>query len=453
MAARIARALARIKADVRAALPDESIEQACERAGHRWRERVLGPVATVHLFVLQVTCFNTAITHLRLLAGLPVNAAAYCRARMRLPLAALRALLREASRALRPAPAAGAAGLWCGLRPLLVDGSSTIAPDTPTSQRAFGQPSGQKAGCGFPVPKVPGLFDALTGMVVEMLCLPLFTHEQSAVWRLHPLLGPGDVLVGDRGFCSFVHLAMLHLRAVAGLFRVHQRQVVDFRPHRKAGRKGTRGKGQRGRRRPSSRFVRRLGKHDPVVAWQRPGRKPKWMTDAQWATVPAELEVRELKYHLAGRGRRTRVVTVATTLLDPVKYPKEKVAELYGLRWQVETHFLELKTLLRMRRVKSQTADGVRKELAVYCLVYNLVRAVMVRAAARQGTTPDRISFADAVRRLLSAAPGDEPPDLVVNAKREGRHEPRVVKDLQDTYRKMTLPRKQMRRRLDLAKR
>jgi hypothetical protein len=177
------------------------------------------------------------------------------------------------------------------------------------------------------------------------------------------------------------------------------------------------------------------------------------MSAAQWAALPAELEVRELRYRLTGKGRRTRVVTVATTLLDPARYPAGEVAELYGLRWQVETHFLELKTLLRMRRVKSRTADGVRKELAVYGLVYNLVRAVMVRAAARQGTTPDRVSFLDAVRWLLSAGPGDGLPDLVINPKRDGRHEPRVVKDLQDTYRKMTLPRKQMRRRLDLAKR
>jgi len=175
---------------------------------------------------------------------------------------------------------------------------------------------------------------------------------------------------------------------------------------------------------------------------------------AEFDALPAELLVRELRYHLTGRGRRTRVVTIATTLLDPALYPKEKVAELYGLRWSVETHFAELKTTLRMRRVKSHTPDGVRKELAVYCLVYNLVRAVMVRAAARQGTTPDRVSFIDALRWLLSAAtPGEEVAALVINPRREGRHEPRVVKDLQDTYRKMTLPRAQMRRRPDLARR
>ncbi len=443
--ASIARALSRIKGDVRSFVSDESIRHACRAAGHSWRERQLGPVETVHLFVLQVIHFNTAIRHLRHLAGHAVNAAAYCEARMRLPLDVLRSLLRDTAAAAR----AGAASScrWCGLRVLLVDGSSTIAPDTPASQRAFGQPSNQKPGCGFPVPKILALFDALSGMVLEALCLPLFTHEQSSVWRLHPMLGKGDVLVGDRGFCSYVHLAMLHLRGVSALFRMHQRQIVDFRPGRKPHRKGQRG-------RPRSRVVRRLGQHDQLVAWIRPKAKPKWMTATQFQALPAELKVREVRYHVKGRGRRTRVVTIATTLLNTDLYPKEKVAELYGLRWSVETHFAELKTTLRMRRIKSQTPDGVRKELAVYCLVYNLVRHIMLHAAEQQGTTPDRVSFIDALRWLLSAAtPGEAVASLVINPRRPGRHEPRVIKDLQDSYRKMTLPRSQMRRRLDLAKR
>jgi hypothetical protein len=449
MAASIARALARIKDDLRAFVPDDSIEQAARDAGHHWRERLLGPVETVHLFVLQVIHCNTAIRHLRHLAGHAVNAAAYCEARMRLPLEVLHRLLLDSA-----ACACASTRTWCGLRRvLLVDGSSTIAPDTTASRWAFGQPPNQKPGCGFPVPKVLALFDAFTGMVLEAFCLPLFTHEQSDVWRLHPMLGKGDLLVGDRGFCSYVHLAMLHLRGVLGLFRMHQRLIVDFRPGRKSHRKGQTG-------RPRSRFVKRLGKHDQLVAWAKPKKRPSWMLQlaARFDALPEELLVRELRYHVNGgaRGRRTRVVTIATTLLDPDLYPKEKVAELYGLRWSVETHFAELKTTLRMRRVKSRTPDGVRKELAVYCLVYNLVRRVMCRAAERQGTTPDRVSFIDALRWLLSAdtaMPGADVASLVINPRRDGRHEPRVIKDLQDTYRKMVLPRAQLRRRPDLERR
>jgi hypothetical protein len=114
----------------------------------------------------------------------------------------------------------------------------------------------------------------------------------------------------------------------------------------------------------------------------------------------------------------------------------------------VETHFAELKTTLKMRRVKSQTAVGVQKELAVYALVYNLVHTVMVAAARRQKTTADRISFIDTVRWLLSAAPGETLPDLLINPLRPGRHEPRVVKDRQDSYPYLNKPRHVLRKAL-----
>jgi hypothetical protein len=448
--ASVARALARIKSDLGAYLPADSIESACREAGHRWRERKLGPVATLHLFVLQVLHFNTAIRHLRHLANKPVNAAAYCRARMRLPLAAVQALLRSSSEAMREAAAGvGGRGLWCGLRAFLADGTGTITPDTPALQKEFGQPPNQKPGCGFPVPKLLALFDALSGMVVELLAFPLYTHDLRGAWRLHPLLGPGDLLVGDRGFCSYGHLALLHARGVLACFRMHQRVVVDFRPHRRHNARGT-GKrgGKRERGLPSSRFVRRLGHWDQLVEWAKPKVLPKWMTPQQFDSLPQTLMVRELRYLLSEKGMRTRRVTVATTLLDERAYPKQEVAELYGLRWRAETHFAQLKTTLGMRKLKSKTPDGVRKELAVYCLVYNLVHAVMARAAERQGTTPDRVSFLDTLRWLLTAAPGEPVPDLVVNPLRPGRHEPRVIKDLQDTYRKMVLPRAAMKKQL-----
>jgi hypothetical protein len=405
------------------------------------------------LFILQILNFNTAMTGLRHLAKTAVKAPAYCKARTRLPLEVLQALLVQSSSAMRQT-ASSADALWCGLKAYLADGSSTIAPDTPDSQKAFGQPKGCKKGCGFPVPKVLGLFDAFSGMIVQALGFPLYTHEQSKIWMLHPLLGVGDLLVGDRGFCSFVHLAMLFSRRIHGLFRIHQKTIVDFRPHRKHRRSHRKGK-KKGKPRsrkskpmPSSKFIQRLGKHDQIVQWSRPQGKPKWMSQEQWAQIPAALLVRELRFVLLGKGQRTRVVTIATTLLDPVLYPKEKIAALYGVRWQVETHFAELKTTLKMRKVKSKTSEGVLKELTVYALVYNLVHLAMLRAAPRQGVSPDRISFIDTVRWMISARPGEELPDLLINRYRPDRHEPRVVKDREDTYTKMSRPREELRKAL-----
>jgi DDE family transposase len=448
--ARVSGILTRIANDLEPYLPEPSVLEAFRAAGHVWRERQLGPVRTLHLFILQVLACNTAMAHLRHLAGEVFSLAGYCQARARLPLAALQALLRESSAAMRAAANTGSDALWQGLRAFLVDGSSTIAPDTPDLQKSFGQPDGQKPGCGFPVPKLLALFDAFTGMVVEMLGFPLYTHEQSQVWMLHPLLKAGDLLVGDRGFCSFVHLAMLEARGVKGCFRCHQRQIVDFRPGRKS-RERFGGDDKTGR--PTSQFVRRLGKHDQIVRWKRPPKPPVWMTCEQWAAVPQWLEVRELRYTLASKGQRTHGVTLATTLLDETLYPMADVAELYGLRWRVETRFAELKTTLKMRKLKSKSPEGVMKELAVYCLVYNLVRAVTAAAGLRQKVEPDRISFIDALRWLRWAQPGAPIPDLIVNPLRPNRHEPRAIKDLQDTYRKLTRPRNEMRNHPELTER
>ena len=444
-------ALKRIQSDLATLMPEQSILDACRAAGHTWRQRQLGPVQTLHLFILQVMACNTAMSHLRLLAGEIFSVAAYCEARIRLPLVALQTLLRDSSAAMRKSAADAigksddGAGLWHGLRAFLVDGSSTITPDTPALQKAFGQPSNQKPGCGFPVPKLLALFDAFTGMVVEMLGFPLYTHEQSKVWRLHSFLKAGDLLVGDRGFCSFVHLAMLHARQVHGCFRCHQRQIVDFRPNRKSRDASTKAD-KSGR--PTSEFVKRLGKHDQIVRWKRPVIKPAWMSVEQWEAMPEWLELRELRYTLSNKGQRTHVVTIATTLLDPVLYPSEAIAALYDTRWRVETRFSELKTTLKMRKVKAKTEDGVMKELAAYCLVYNMVRAITAAAGLRQKVEPERISFIDALRWLLWATAGDAIPVLVVNPLRRGRHEPRVVKDLQDTYPKMTRPRSELRKAL-----
>jgi hypothetical protein len=473
--ASVAAALQRIKQDLHDHLSPRMIESACRRAGHRWRERKLGPVETIRLFVLQVLHCNTAIRHLRHLIKSPLNAAAYCRARMRLPLVVLQQLLRESSAALRQELAHerinrlgnhrdddqnGAKEdptCWRGHTTYLTDGSASITPDTPPLRKAFGQPSGRDPGCGLPVPKVLGLFDALTGLIVEVMAFALFVHEHSKVWLLHPLLQAGDLLVGDRGLCSYAHLALLAERGVLALFRLHQGQIVDFRPHRKAydRRRGPRARAaQKGR--PRSRFVRRLGKHDQVVAWLKPkwNDGPRsWMSRKQFDTLPEELLVREVRYRVPHKGYRTREVTVVTTLLDETLYPKEAIAELYGIRWRVETHWRELKTTLKMRRLKCRTEAGIKKELAVYALAYNLVHAVMVRAAARQRTTPDRISFSDALRWLLSAAPGEALADLVINPLRPGRFEPRVIKDYFDTYPRMTRPRRQFRVRLRSRKR
>ena len=440
---RIDTILKRLRQDVARSLDPESIRSACREVGHTWRNCALDPVAIVHWFVIQVLHGNTSLEHVARLGGGLFSGAAYCLARALLPLAVFQIVLHGLVKAL--VPITDQEGLWRGHRTLLIDGSAFSMPDTPELQKAFGQPGAQKPGCGFPVAKILALFHARTGVLLKVMAMPLRSHEMASVGGIHPDLKPNDVVVADRGFCSFAHLSLLTKHGVFALFRVHQRQIVDFTPDRPHARPGDK---RSAKGLPRSRWLRGLGVLDQVVEWFKPEEPPEWMTAEEYAALPETLIVRELRYQVGPRGFRTRTVTLVTTLLDAELYTLDALAQLYGTRWQVELNLRHLKTTMKMDVLKCKTVEGVLKELTVYAIVYNLVRVVMVEAARRQGVDPERISFVDALRWLEAARRGDELPELVVNPERPGRYEPRVRKRRPKQYPLMTKPRSVLRKGL-----
>jgi hypothetical protein len=442
MARSIHAAVERIKTEVGYWLKPESICALCESLNYVWRERVLGPVTTIHLFVLQVLHGNTACAHVPRLGGVLCTGEAYCQARSRLPLTLLQRLLTHIVDALRDSLLDD--GRWHGHRTFLLDGSSVSMPDTEELQKEYGQPGQQAKGCGFPVMHLLAIFHAATGFLLHVATAPLRTHDMSRIDQVHPELAAGDVLVGDRGFCSFAHLALLAARNVFGVFRAHQKQIVSFRPHRRAATKKSRKHGQRGR--PSSRWLKRLGRHDQLVEYVNPPRRPTWLSAEEYASLPATLTVREVRFTIDSPGRRTRVVTLVTTLLDPQKYPVADLAALYGQRWQIETNFRHLKQTLGMDVLRCESVPGVQREVAVYALVYNLVRLVMLEAAQRQEVPVERISFVDAIRWLADAVDGNPTLELRVNPHRPNRFEPRAVKRRPKEYDRLNRPRAVLRK-------
>ena len=414
---RIDSALRRLRQDLDACPDEAAVHDACRRAGHTWRDCLLTPVAILRWFVVQVLHGNTALKHVSLLAGRSFTDAALCPARERLALPVYQAVLRRLNGALI----------------------------TPELRAHFGTSGRAKPGCSFPLARILALFHAGTGLLLEVLATPLRVHEMASVGGVHPHLGPGDVLVGDRGFCSFLHLALLSARGAHAVIRVHARQVVDFTPNRPhVGRDA----GEAGRGRPRSRWLRRLGERDQVVQWSKPPKRRGWLAEDEFAALPGSLTLRELRCDVGRPGYRTRTVTLVTTLLDAETYPPESLAELYGMRWRVELYPRHLKTTMKMDVLKCKTIDGVLKELSVYALVYNLVRVVMLEAARRQEQDVERVSFVDALRWLANSDGDEDLPGLVVNPDRPGRVEPQVVKRRPKKYMWMTRTRAEWRKRL-----
>lgn len=436
-------ALRRIKADVAAYLQPASIERLCRELGHVWRERTLGPVVTIHAFLLQVLHGNTACDHVPHLVGKKFTGEAYAEARARLPLALFERLLMCVGASLKSCREE--AERWCGHRVWMLDSTGCSMPDTPELQRAFGQPGNQKPGCGFPVAHLLTLFHAGTGLLQKVILSPLRTHDLKHASKMHRELAAGDVLVGDRGFCSFAHLAQLVMAGFHGVLRIHPRMIVSFRMGRSHVPRGRRLRKLRGARGlPRSRWVRWLGHCDQVVEWYKPRQRPKWLDAEAYAALPGSLLVRELRFEIQLAGFRTQQITLVTTLLDPVRYPAEELAQLYFDRWRVEVNLRHLKQTLHLDVLRCKTETGVRKEICMLALVYNLVRLVMLEAARRQGVAPDRISFVDALRWLNTARPGKALRPLIVHPVRH-RVEPRVKKRRAKNYPLMTRPRAELR--------
>ena len=439
----IRHALQKVKDDHKQIISATTILATVAAVGHRFRERRLGPVETFQLFFMQVLNGNIACSALRHVAGMVCTVGAYCQARARLPVELLRRLLDAVCQSLREATEEGS--LWFGHRLFHLDGSSFSMSDTEDLQEAFGQPGGQAKGCGFPVAHILLMTDAVTGLILDVLAAPLRTHEMSKVSQMHPKLRPGDVVVADRGFCSYAHLALLLLHKLHAVLRIHQRIIVDFTPGRPHARKKA-SKSPKGM--PRSQWLRCIGTHDQIVRWFKPIRRPRWMSAEDYARVPELITVRELEYRIETPGYRTRHVSLVTTLLDDEKYTAKDLAEFYRCRWQIETNLRHLKQTMGMDVLRCQRADGVRKEMLMFALVYNLVCCVIYKAAHRQGVPPDRISFIDALRWLRASSPGDELIELIVNPYRPGRFEPRVVKRRPKAYSLMTEPRYVLRKKL-----
>ena len=446
MVASVTAVLRRFKTEWATQLQPEAIIGACEEAGYTsWRDRVLTPVTTVQLFLLQILHGNTACSHLPHLSGLRFTAAAYCQARARLPVRFFDLLLERFGRAVQRSALDD--GRWHGHRTFLVDGSGCSMPDTPALQDAFGQSTEQRPGCGFPVAHLLGLFHAGTGVLLKLVVAPLLTHDLAQVQQVHPLLAPGDVLVADRGLCSYAHLALLVQAGVHAVLRVGARQMVDFTPGRPFVRPSVRRtsavKGV-----PRSRWLKALGVHDQLVAWLKPKTCPSWLTREALAGLPETLVLREVRDHIGRPGFRTRQITLVTTLLDADIYRVADLAELYRQRWQVETALAHLKTTMRMDVLHCKTVSGVLKELTVFAMVYNLVRMVMCQSAMLQHIAVERISFLDALRWLGAPSTGVPLIALIVNPARPYRVEPRVKKRRPKSFPFMVKPRQELRQQL-----
>jgi len=137
--------------------------------------------------------------------------------------------------------------------------------------------------------------------------------------------------------------------------------------------------------------------------------------------------------------------------MSPFSPKRRTLAKLYHERWRIETSYLEFKQTFHADVLRSKTVANVEKEFAAHVLAYQLVRGLIVAAAARHGRKPTEISLLDAARLVvrfshhMAAAPAAALPIYTrapagCHRRQPGRRPPRPPRTPRPNTRMETLP-------------
>jgi hypothetical protein len=368
-------------------LSPESVRSACEKLQHEFRDRIFSPAITLWVFLAQVLSADhscrEAVAKLnfwRLARGLrpcSPDTGSYCEARQRLPEALFVELVRSTGKEL--CEKADAAWQWRGRVVKVVDGATVTMADTRENQQAYPQSRAQAEGVGCPIARIVVVFSLAVGVVIDAAIGPYKgkqTGENNLFRRLLGCFLPGEIALADGYYASFWDFAFLLERGVDLVARAHHKRKLDFRNGLK------------------------LGPYDQVIRYWKPVQRPAWLDRATYERLPDSIQVRQLRYSIEQPGFRTRLITLATTLVDANRYSADALANLYRCRWQAELNLRSLKTHLQMEHLRAKKPDTIRKEFYTHLLAYNLIRGTMLEAAMMAGVAPHQLSFKGALQSL-----------------------------------------------------
>jgi hypothetical protein len=268
-----------------------------------------------------------------------------------------------------PATTPAVAG-WCGLLVCAIDGTTMTIPDGVRNLAGYTKQAGNHGGTGYPQLRLVALVACGTRTMIDAVFGPTGTGENRYARRLARSLHAGMIVLLDRGFDD---TALIEQLAATGAHLLVRLQA---------------------RRRP------------PVLRHYRDGSYLTQIGATRVRVVEAEITI------ATTAGRHTGSYRLATTLLDPHRYPAAALVTLYHRRWEIETTYLELKSsILGGRVLRARTPAGIAQETYALLVTYQILRIAIADAtsAAGGGADPDRGSFTvalHAARDLLIQATG-----------------------------------------------
>lgn len=369
-------------------VPREVVDEVLAELGRKEKRVRLLPARVVVYYTMALTLFfadgyeevmRRLVGSLRLMGSwrdgwVVPSTAAISKARARLGAEPLRALFQRIA---LPLAAPGAPGAWCGARRLMaVDGTNLDVQDTPLNLAEFGLPSG---GGAFPQVRVVALGECGTHAVLDLALGTARASERDLFRQLLRSVGPGMLVIADRGFISHHMWGEAAATGADLLWRV--RKDTDLAVVEELA---------------DGSYLSLLV--DPRLAAKRRDQIAKNVRRPVEVTGHV---VRVIEYQVRGRGpEEPETYRLITTILDPGEASAIELADAYHHRWELESSFDEVKTHQRGGGVvlRSKSPEMVRQEIYALFLTHYAIRELMARAAEGEETDLERLSFVRSLR-------------------------------------------------------
>ena len=256
---------------------------------------------------------------------------------------------------------------WHGLRLLASDKTTLALPESTSLYQCFGAHKGQQ-GLGPIAVELCCLFDLISRAPLRFVFDKICTSEHKLIRKFIQYLKKGDLLLLDTGFYNH-----------ATFNKILSRQAHFIIPAKTTNR---------------PQVIQLLGPGDYLCQ----------ITDSSDNTT---LTVRVVFVYRKGFRRRRLV----TSLLDPILFPVSELANLYHLRWDIETFYRDFKHTLKATSWHCKSPTSFHQELLVHMIALCLIRLAMLEASSLANVTVAQLSFSRALtetrlffKTLLSTA-------------------------------------------------
>lgn len=279
----------------------------------------------------------------------PPDKSAFLRARRKLPAEVLSDLFEKAVDQATAMASSMGNTTWKGFRLLAIDGTKKNLPRSNELVDFYGTPSGAH----YPQMLSCALFDVLAKIPLNMMWGSYLASERVMAKELIQDLGPGDLLLLDRGYPSFELFEIMLQLGVEFLVRLQDKGMFGS----------------------VSKFLKK-GRRDGIVTIYPPEELVR-QRQKEGQAIPEPIQLRVVK--VSTKGKKSAVFI--TTLTDRKKYSLRSLRKLYHLRWEEEEFYKVVKELLEAENFRGKSCQFIDQEMLALYLYTLLVRILMMDSA------------------------------------------------------------------------